>query len=291
MPQYERYTAIVTKNDIDAEDGQRRGRIKVKCVGLTGDPDTELPHWIEPTLDWGWFLVPNKDELVEIEFRVSGEQDESRWQSSISDADARWRGKRFFSPQAQEPLKVPPDFTSSYGNQRGFATPFGHVLLFDDTEKTPRVYLTFAKEKVESGKSPDPAKSTQILFDTDGSLKVTSLQNDYLWLRPDTHEIEISLDGAKHILDMKPNECTVTLEGGASMKLEGKDSDAKATFGDGAVKVTIADNFKTWYNNMVKVFLATHVHPTGMGDSGPAKQSAPSWDSSLESTKVKIPNG
>lgn len=281
----ERHHAIVTKND----DPDKLGRIMVKCAAITGDADTELPMWVQPLFDWGWFYIPDIDEQVEIEVVTDSDVDESRGQALIADAEVRWLGKRYYSPQGATPLKVPPDFTSQYGKQRGFATPFGHVLLFDD--KTPAIYLTFAKAQVKSGEQPKPADCTQVLIDADGSVKITTLEKDFVHLKPDGHEIEVSLEGAKHVLTIGPNKLELKLDSGASIKLEGKDANAKATLGDGAVKVTIADNFKTWYDSQVKVWMQTHVHPDGMGGTGPSPNPPPTWDTTMESTKLKIPNG
>lgn len=50
----ERHDATVTNNGVKQLDGS----IKVKCVGLLGDEDSELPMWIRPVFDWGWFYVP-----------------------------------------------------------------------------------------------------------------------------------------------------------------------------------------------------------------------------------------
>ncbi|KKM76781.1 hypothetical protein LCGC14_1376690 [marine sediment metagenome] len=62
----ERYEAVVSSID----DPQNRGRFKVKCVGLLGDADTELPNFVELVPDHGWFTVPEVGEQVEIEVVV-----------------------------------------------------------------------------------------------------------------------------------------------------------------------------------------------------------------------------
>jgi hypothetical protein len=88
----------------------------------------------------------------------------------------------------------------------------------------------------------------------------------------------------------------VHFEQGDSIKIEGKDGDAKLTLGDGAVSVAIADAFETFWTTVktnLDIWGSTHIHPSGMGPTGPPSPtySLDAWDSAIKSTKVKIPDG
>jgi hypothetical protein len=136
----ERYSAIVSKND--DPDFPNLGRIFVKCLEITGDETTELPHPIYPAFDWGWFYVPDVDEEVEIEAVVEDDQrEDTRGQAFLEEPRFTWRGKRFSSDEGDGARPINPAFTAvNYGKRRGFATPAGHVLVFDD--ESGDVFLT-----------------------------------------------------------------------------------------------------------------------------------------------------
>src|SRR5690606_21183467 len=140
-----------------------RGRIKVICSGITGDEEAELPSWVEPALDWGFFLVPDVDEVVEVEMLMATPRDEVRGESGMLDPQLRWRGVRVWdSSETDQPRPVPDDFKANY-KRRGFATPAGHVLYFDDTDGATLVCLTWCD-------GADQPKKSSLLFDTDGTI-------------------------------------------------------------------------------------------------------------------------
>lgn len=223
----EKHPAVVTSVD----DPDKKFRIKVKCAAIMGDEDAELPQWVKPKQDWGWVLLPEVNDQVEIEITTSAPVDEALGQAAIQDPDVRWSGSSF--------LPVPDEFKAAYGKQRGFFTAAGHFLIFNDD---------------------------------DGSL-------------------------------------TVLLANGASLKLEGKDSGAKMTVGDGAVGVAIANALKDFWNNQVKPkFDASDAHQHIYNYISPSIPSAtvptipapgtpspavglPGYASAITSTKVTIPNG
>lgn len=289
----ERYPAVVTS----IEDEENRGRIRVACAQLLGDEDAELPMLVEPVHDWGWFYLPDVGEIVEVEVVVGSDEDEAYGQMSLDNLDIQWRGKRFGTDAELEgentPSPIHPDFLENYGKRRGFATPGGHVLLFDDTEGGTRIHLTWAQEKPEPGVAAEPEKITQLLIDTDGSVKFTILNQQFIHLKPD-NELEVSLEEGKHTLVIKPDELLLNLSEGANLKLNGKDADATAVLGDGAVKVAIADHLQALYSSLKGKLDAfdAHVHPTGMGPSGPPNPAiaAPDWDSNINSSKMSVPD-
>ena len=260
----ERYDAVVKKN----QDKEQRGRIRVACAGLLGNEKSELPMWIRPAYDWGWFYVPDIDEQVEIEIKTDSDIDEMRGQTSLADADVEWRGKRHYSDEAKHPTPIHDDFKTNYGKRRGFNTPSGHVLLFDDTEGETKVYLTWSKE--------EDGDISQMLFDTDGSVKLTMTDKSTLHLKD--NEVEIKLDG-----------------NGAGFKVTGKDASTVAVVGNGAVHAAIAEHLQTMWG-LLKTqcdLFDAHLHTTPVGGSGPPVPLlvCPAWASNIKSGKLSFPDG
>lgn len=167
MQRTEKFTATVTAND----DPEKRGRIRVTCVGLMGDDEEEVAQWVEPTHQWGWFIVPDVGELVEIEVTTASSADEQFGQASIANLDITWRGGRYWGNEEAEEghgkTDIPEDFTASnYGKRRGFATPGGHVLLFDDTEGDRKITVTW--------KMAGEDKRTSFSIDKNGSVVINT---------------------------------------------------------------------------------------------------------------------
>lgn len=130
----ETYPATVTQNQ---GDDLGPGQIRVACAGLLGDEESSLPMPVNPIFDWGWFYVPDVGEIVEIEVVTGSDQDEQFGQASIDNLDITWRGGRFYGgEETDSPRTINEDFTKegSFPKRRGFATPAGHVFMFDDTE-------------------------------------------------------------------------------------------------------------------------------------------------------------
>lgn len=135
------YPATVTFN----QDPEQRGRIRVACVALLGDEEAEVPQDVEPVHDWGWFYVPDVGEVVEIEVVEGSSEDEQQGQMSIDNLDIKWRSARYYgNEEGDVPTPINPIFTAeNYGKRRGFATPAGHVVMFDDTEGKEQIAISW----------------------------------------------------------------------------------------------------------------------------------------------------
>jgi hypothetical protein len=176
----ETYTAEVTATD----DPEQRGRIRCSCVGLLADEDADLPMWIEPELDWGWFVVPDVGEIVEIVAQKHGDGDDSFGQSSLESLALRWRGARHWtSGDPAVPREVPEDFKTNYGKRRGFATPQGHLLMFDDTEGKEKLTLTW------SGVREGSAKFSFYSIDEDGSLVMSNRNGSLMYFNAKDRQV------------------------------------------------------------------------------------------------------
>lgn len=269
----ETYTATVTSND----DPEKRGRIKVACAGLLGDEDTELPMYVEPCLDWGWFYVPDIGETVDVVVVSSSDSDESRGQMSIDNLDIRWKGQRHYTVDEPEndnttATQVHPDLKTNYGKRRGFATPHGHTVIFDDTKGSPAIQLTFSKEKLAIGDQVDETNVSRIEIEPDGSFKLNLLGK---------HTLHLQTEGNKLLLN---------IDSGSSLEITGKDADTTMKVGDGSVSVAIAEALQNYIDNTVKLWADTHIHNTAMGPSSPATAPLTAYDTAITSTKVTIPD-
>lgn len=199
----EKYEAIVSSIEFDDDEMNNRGVIEVLCPAIMGDAETPLPQLCEPAHDWGWFYIPDVGEQVEIEFVVSSDRDEVWGQSQMEALAPVWRGKRFHTDIELEDdadgsvtSPIHDDFVSTnYGKRRGFSTPWGHVLVFDDTDGDPRIYLTHMGEQLEPGAAPEPEKYTRIEIEPDGSLKIGFLNKHQIYLTTEKGNLRIALDG------------------------------------------------------------------------------------------------
>lgn len=304
----ESYPAVVMFND----DPDKRGIIRVACAGLMGDEDTEIPIDVEPVQEWGWFSVPDVGEIVEVEVITGSEEDESFGQASIDNLDLKWRGKRYYTDGEDdnvEPTKVHNDFVATnYAKRRGFSTPFGHIIMFDDTEGDPRMFISLQTEKLKQGEAPDPEKISRIELEPNGNFKITLLKKHTLIIDVEEPSIEVSLDDGKHIFRMAASAPSfeVLLDSGDTMGVSGKDGDTTTVLGDGAVKAAIADHMESLWGDLVS-YLDGHTHlyneiSVAGGSGAPAvgipiptetqapSQSAPTWDGNINSQKLTFPD-
>lgn len=207
----EKYEATVSAIDGFDDEFLNRGVIEVLCPGLMGDNETPLPVLCEPVHDWSWFYVPDVGEAVEIEVTTTSDRDETWGQQGLEALAPVWRGKRYHTDietDGEDPRPIHDDFIAlNYGKRRGFATPFGHVLLFDDTEGDQRIYLTHMAKQLEPGVAPKPENFTRIEIEPDGSLLASFLNKHKLHFTTKIGNLKVSLDGVnpdddhKHTLE------------------------------------------------------------------------------------------
>jgi hypothetical protein len=273
----ERYPAIVT----NAGDPRQRGRIKVKCIALTGEEDVEFPSWIEPTFDWGWFYVPDVGEEVEIEVVVHDDQaEDTKDQAFLEHPDPRWRNKRFRSDEGEQPRPPNDRFTArNYGKRRGFATPAGHVLMFDDTKGDEQVLLSWKKT--------GEAKYAFLSLDKDGSAILSNQKGSMIYLNAKDGQVMIAdehgnsyssaesglklIDRFSNIVELKDGVVQVLSQGDVILNASSNVTvDApKVVIDSGVVEVgSAADSPFVRYTDWL-AYHDAHVHLTAFGPSGP----------------------
>lgn len=292
----EHFEATVSSND----DPEKRGRIRVTCPGIMGDDEEELANWIEPVPMWGWFIVPDVDEIVEIEVVTSSTTDEQFGQASIANPDYKWRSsKRFWGNEEAEEgsgkTSIPEDFTASnYGKRRGFSTPGGHVLLFDDTEGDRKITLTWKKEGSESRTSISIDKHGSFVMNThashlihanakDGSLSVIDGNGNHMLLKDEKVSL---MNSAACCIEMDGQNVQVLAQGACTV------SGKNITLDAGQIDL---GKVPTDFALMATLFLAafdTHTHPIPPTPQPPTITSVPSVplspNAALKSTTVKV---
>lgn len=269
---YEKHEARVTKND----DPEKRGRIKVSCVGLMGDDEEEMPMWVAPVPMWGWFIVPDIGEMVEIEVVSGDSQDEQPGQSAIDSLDPKWRStkRHWGNEQAKDGVgksPIPEDFTATnYGKRRGFATPAGHILLFDDTSGSRKITLTWHQD----------GKFTLIGMDEDGSIVMNTHVGHVCYFNTKDKELSIIDPNGNHyrskddtVSIMNKNACCIEIKGdNVQVLAQGACTVSAKNCSLLAGEVQLgqaATDFALLANLFMNTVFKLHTHPTAMGPSGP----------------------
>lgn len=174
MRRVEKHDAVVA----DTDDPKQRFRIKVKCAAILGSEDAVVNLWVEPKLPWGFVIVPDVGEQVEIEVTASSDTDEVPGQAFLEEPDLRWSGKKYQGPEAYNTF-----FTeANYGRRRGFATPGGHVIMFDDTDDARKINLAW-----HSGDNT----FSMFSMDEDGSIIIANVSGSLLYLNAVNKQLAI----------------------------------------------------------------------------------------------------
>lgn len=125
----EAHAAIV----VDNRDPQKLGRLKLKCQTLTG-ADFQLPTWIEPQVQMftsvgggAALWLPAIKSTVILVCDVSEAMDDIPNERFMQNPGFKWRP----APLGKA-MPLPSALAADYPNTRGFVTPAGHRLLFND---------------------------------------------------------------------------------------------------------------------------------------------------------------
>jgi hypothetical protein len=123
------------------------------------------------------------------------------------------------------------------------------------------------------------------------AVKVTELYDMTVPTDPDLAVQEMLSNTEKLIEFLKaPAFLVVKDQDGASLAVESSEESASLKLGSGDVHVAIAENLMALYQRLF-TWLSTHTHPTTTGPSGPPVTPPPSWDPSVQSSKMSLPNG
>lgn len=222
-------------------DPEKRGRIKIKSASITGEPEnpTELPDWIEPCLDWGWFYVPDVGEEVEIEFIVESDTGEdTRYQAFLEHPNYRWRGKRAASAGGDAPANVPALLKTNYGKRRGFYTPAGHVLFFDDTDGMETINLVWRGGPAAAPGAPADKRYAFLTFDPDGSVILANRSGSMIYMNAASGQVSL-IDEHGNTLTTSETGVTIVDASGGIVKLA---ENSIQVIGQGNVTINAAGN-------------------------------------------------
>lgn len=251
---YGKYRGFVADN----EDPEQRARLRLVVPSLLGEVTT---GWALPCLPCGGlagqgcFAVPEKDAQVWVEF-AEGDLSEPIWTGTF------WQAAG--DPPAEAALTPP--------TTRLLKTPGGHLIQLDDAGGKERLLVSHPK-------------GAQLLIDPDGNVELSDAEGAKLTLDAKNKQILVE-DANGNVLTLSSDGTTIEDKNGnkiemaaAGITLEGQKLVVKGQQvllgGEGGEPLIKGQSFLTLF--------ATHVHPTGVGPSGPP---VPQGEASCLSTKV-----
>jgi uncharacterized protein involved in type VI secretion and phage assembly len=251
---YGKYRGFVTDN----ADPDKLGRVKVRVPSLLGDAATD---WALPCVpcgglkNLGFFTVPGVGAQVWVEFE-GGNLDFPIWTGTF------W----------QQPGDTPSEIQDQATTQV-WRTAKGHVLLLEDKDDAEQVKLLHS-----AGAMLDLNKDGNVeLTDNNGAkLTLDAANNQAVLEDANGNTLTLSSQGAT-LEDANGNKIEMAASGvkvsaSATITLEGSQVLLGGAGGEPVIKGT---SFLTLF--------ATHIHPTGVGPSGPP---IPQGEMSSLSTKV-----
>ncbi|HXH72352.1 MAG TPA: phage baseplate assembly protein V [Mariprofundaceae bacterium] len=249
-----KYRGTVTDN----RDKQHRGRLKLLIPSVLGEKETD---WVLPCLPHGgsaghgMFTVPEIHAQVWVEFE-EGDIHRPIWVGTF------WQQKD----------DVPKEAAKDEPTTWLLKTKGGHILQFDDKEGEERLYLYHPKKaSLEIDKKGvvalTDAKGGKLTLDADaGKIVVQDTNGNTLTMSSSGTVVE---DGNGNKVEMSSSGVNVK---GQQIVVEGTQV---MLGGQGGEPVIKGQSFLTLF--------MTHVHPTGVGPSGPP---VPQGEMSSLSTKV-----
>lgn len=251
---YGKYRGFVSDN----ADPDKRARIKLTVPALLGDQVTD---WALPCLPCGglakqgFFSVPGVGAQVWVEFE-GGNLDFPIWSGSF------W----------QQASDVPPEVQDQPTSQL-WRSAKGHLLLLEDKDDVEEVKLLHL-----SGANLDMDHDGNLALTDQAGAKLTLDAKNGKVLLEDANGNSLTLDSqGASLVDANGNKIEMSSSGvkvtaSATITLEGSQVMLGGSGGEPVIKGS----------SFLSLF-ATHVHPTGMGPSGPP---IPQGEMSSLSSKV-----
>ncbi len=252
---YGKFRGIVTDN----VDPEKMGRLRVRVPSVLGEQEGD---WALPCLpfggvaDQGLFLIPEVGAQVWVEFE-EGDISRPIWSGTF------WQSGDDIPTEAAAPDEP---------TTRVLKTPSGHTLQFDDESGSEKIRLAHPQ-------------GAEILVDENGTITLTDAGGSSLTLDAsankavleDSNGNTLTMDSSGTVLeDSNGNKVEMAAAGitvkGTQISVEGNMVMLGGAGGEPLIKGT---SFLTLF--------ATHIHPTGVGPSGPP---IPQGEMSALSTKV-----
>lgn len=237
---YGKYRGFVTDN----ADPDQMGRVRAKVPAVLGDAES---GWALPSTpfggekDQGFFMIPEVGAQVWMEFEA-GNVDTPIWTGTL------WKSN---GDPPKESAKNPPA-------TRILKTPSGHILQFDDDSGSEQIILSHPK-----GSSLTIDKNgTVILADSQGDKITLDASNKKVVLEDANGNTLTMASSGSSLEDCNGNKIDMTSSGitikGTQIVLDGTQVMLGGSGGEPIIKGT---TFLT--------MLATHMHPSAMGPTGP----------------------
>jgi len=266
---YGTYLARVTSVD----DPTKQGRIQVLCEEVGNDIPPDI--WAYPAFagagaDRGWFWPPEVGDVVWIAYP----------RGRLTNTPVYFGG---FSAAGRVPSELGyPEGDRVVPTRRGFVTRAGHTFVLNDEAGKEEVSLTWRKPPSPPTDNESAARTgdkAALRFTPDGSIHLDAANGSTL---------RIDSQG-RILIEDKANSNTIVVDGsGVTIKTTRKVViDGASEFSAGANQVNLG-NFPTEpavLGQQLLTWLATHIHPTGVGPSGPP---TPPPTPALLSTVVKV---
>jgi len=265
---FNKYYGVYRGKVTDNKDPEKRGRIQAHCPEL-GQRES-LSLWIDPAADYagnghGTFWPPEIGDLVRVAF---GNGDPS--------TPVIYYGGWYVRDALPPKLGYDEGGSSQTGTapiKRGFVTKSGHALVFNDKADNESIELTWkdgsAKLTIDNqAKVTIQTGNSHIVIDKSGkSIDVVDENNN---------TIQLTSSGVVVHTDQ-----TVSVEGTNGVTVQG----ANVTLDSSVVNLTSSASEPAVMGQALMTWLTSHVHPTGVGPSGPAAK-PPGPD--ILSTKAKV---
>ncbi len=257
-PSSQRYFGKYRGFVVDRVDPLKTGRLKLRIPSLLGGEET---GWALPCLPFGGLANQGLTLIPEIDAQVWVEFEEGQLSYPI------WTGTFW-----QQEGEMPTSELSDEPTRRIIRTPSGHSLEFEDADDEHEFLLTH------------PSGAT-IRIDNEGTIDITDANSSKITLDAEDGKIviedangnraEMSSSGID-IQDSNGNEVEMAASGitikAQQIVVDGTQVMLGGTGGEPIIK---GQSFLTMF--------ATHIHPTGVGPSGPA---IPQGEMTTLSTKV-----
>lgn len=267
---YGKYPAVVKQ--VEATDGKHRGYIQVEVPSIVIDDGNGKPQALlvmaMPCLPPGFFIMPEIEDRVWVEF-LDGELRYPIWVGV-------WYSESNLPPKTA-------DEAEPTQKQKVIRTLGKHVITFDDEKGTITIRDNGQNKIVLSGDGQiriEHASKAFINIDEKGSVLISNAKGSHLNLDAD-QGAAVLWDENSNIVSLSKEEVLLTNGKKASITLKDDQvaiaapevvvQGAKIALGDPATAepTLMGRTFSMVWMQLITA-LMTHIHPTGMGPSGPS---------------------